>query len=721
MGLDKLALVSFRFPKPILVSWSIIILVMGSYALRLDTVLKDHGLYPNGQYAKVQEILASDFGIPDDPTMLLFEKEDTVTKAVFYQFIEQTLQRTQKLNGLDRVISPLKEAGLMRGNFAYALLSFSSPSYRMEKSLESLEESLPQHPHISVKMTGKSVVQRDVNRASHFDLAQAELIGIPLAFFVLWLVFRRLVIAMLPILIGVASVAIAMGLMFGMGLRMNMSNFVLNVIPMVGLALSIDFALMIVSRFREELQSRGAAEALTAAMRTAGRAVLYSSASIFLGLLSFVWIPLPMFSSIAYGAMTVLTVSMLLSFTLLPALLAVFLPALYKGRERTNAYFKQSFWHMISRFVMKKPALLGGIAASMLLGCLLPLRGIALAIPDATSLPLSYSSRLAADAYQKHFETPSTSRIWLVAEDKALFRDKADWLKAYALVEQLTSDRSVKEVDSVFSRSGMTPEQLYRIVQKPSSYKKYVAVLQPFVSGDHMLIGVTLAGEPSSKEARQWLRIWEQKQEPGGGRGAAASSLPFLLGGEAKYQQEVFDNIFANIGYVIAFLFISNFIVLFIAFRSVVVALKTIVMNLLSLGASFGILAWIFESGRLGMEPSSIAIMIPVFIFGLVFGISMDYGVFLLSRIYEEYRRTQNNEYAVLTGMASTSKIITSAAAIMIAVTAPFAFGEVVGVKQLGIGIATAIFIDATVVRMVLVPSLMSLLGKWNWWAPRWF
>lgn len=721
MGMDKLALVSFRFPKPILVSWTIIILVMGSYALRLDTVLKDHGLYPDGQYAKVQEILASDFGIPDDPTMLLFEKEDTVTKAAFHQFIEQTLQRTQKLNGLNRVISPLKESGLMQGNFAYALLSFSSPSYRMEKSLASLEENLPQHPHISVKMTGKSVVQRDVNRASHYDLAQAELIGIPLAFFVLWLVFRRLVIAMLPILIGVASVAIAMGLMFGMGLRMNMSNFVLNVIPMVGLALSIDFALMIVSRFREELQSRGAAEALTAAMRTAGRAVLYSSASIFLGLLSFIWIPLPMFSSIAYSAMTVLTVSMLLSFTLLPALLAVFLPALYKGRERTNAYLKQSFWLMISRFVMKRPALLGGIAASMLLGCLLPLRGIALAIPDATSLPLSYSSRLAADAYKEHFETPSTSRIWLVAEDKALFRDKANWFKVYALVQQLTSDRSVKGVDSVFSRSGMTPEQLYRIVQKPSSYKQFLAVLQPFVSGDHMLIGVTLAGEPSSKEARQWLRIWEQKQAQGGVRGVAASSLPFLLGGEAKYQQEVFDNIFANIGYVIAFLFISNFIVLFLAFRSVVVALKTIVMNLLSLGASFGILEWIFDSGRLGMEPSSIAIMIPVFIFGLVFGISMDYGVFLLSRIYEEYRRTQNNEYAVLTGLASTSKIITSAAAIMIAVTAPFAFGEVVGVKQLGIGIATAIFIDATVVRMILVPSLMSLLGKWNWWAPRWF
>jgi RND superfamily putative drug exporter len=227
-----------------------------------------------------------------------------------------------------------------------------------------------------------------------------------------------------------------------------------------------------------------------------------------------------------------------------------------------------------------------------------------------------------------------------------------------------------------------------------------------------MLIKVTIRGEPSSKEAMGWVENWGEQGQ--------SSKMFYLVGGEAKIQQEVFDAVFDNLGYVFLFIFVSNFIMLFAAFRSVLIAFKTILMNLLSLGASFGILAWVFEGGRLGMEPGSIAIMIPVFIFGLVFGISMDYGVFLVSRMYELYRQTQNNELAVLTGLASGSKTITAAAAIMIAVTAPFAFGEVVGVKQLGVGIVAAIFIDATVVRMILVPALMSMLGNWNWWAPRW-
>jgi RND superfamily putative drug exporter len=207
-----------------------------------------------------------------------------------------------------------------------------------------------------------------------------------------------------------------------------------------------------------------------------------------------------------------------------------------------------------------------------------------------------------------------------------------------------------------------------------------------------------------------WVRRWET--------GGEAGALPFLLGGEAKYQQEIFDDIFDNLIYVLLFILISNYVVLFIAFRSILIPLKTIFMNLLSLGASFGILAWLFEKGHFALEPSRIAIMIPVFIFGLAFGISMDYGVFLVSRIYEEYQRTQDNQRSVLVGLGSISKIINSAAAIMIAVTLPFAFGDVVGVKQLGIGIAAAIFIDATVIRLVLVPALMVILGKWNWWGP---
>jgi RND superfamily putative drug exporter len=692
--------------------WAIVLLLVGSQAFKLDSVLQDHGLYPeNGQYAKVQQMLASDFAKPESPVMLVFEKADGISKARFHSFIEQTLLQAKGLEGLTSMVSPLERQGMVRGNNAYALLSFRYPPYRMLPTLEQLDQRLPMYNGITVKVTGKSAVQADVNQASHYDLARAELIGIPLAFLILWLVFRSIAAALIPIVIGVTGVTTAMGIMYMLGTRIELSNFVLNVIPMVGLALSIDFALMVISRFREELsEGTPPAAALAQTMRTAGRAVFVSAASVFLGLLSFVWIPLPMFSSIALGAMTVVAVSLLLSFTLLPALLALCLPALRSNKAKAAS--RPAVWNGIVRFVMRRPAAIGLLAGGVLIVCLLPLSSMKVAIPDESSLPQSYDSRTAAEAYRTHFELPSTSKVWVIAEGQTGFRKQKDWSSAYALAKSLERDPSVIRVDSVFSELHLSPEQLLAIAQQPLQKKKYESVLKPFLQDNRMLLQVTIAGEPSSKAAMGWLRDWEKRAE--------ISPLTFSLGGEAKYQQEVFDLIFGSLRYVLLFLFVSNFIVLFVAFRSVLIAIKTIILNLLSIGAAFGILAWIFEEGRLGMEPSGIAVMIPVFICGLVFGISMDYGVFLVSRIYEEYRRTGDNEQSVITGLTSVSKIITSAAAIMIAVTAPFALGEVAGVKQLGIGIAAAIFIDATIIRMLLVPSLMSLLGKWNWWAPRW-
>lgn len=489
-----------------------------------------------------------------------------------------------------------------------------------------------------------------------------------------------------------------MGMMYWLGQEIELSNFVLNVIPMAGLALSIDFALVLVSRFREELHKQPATQALVTTMQTAGRAVLFSALSVFLGLTGILLIPLPMFSSIALGAMMVLTVSVLLSLTLVPSLLFLFWRAILAENKTLYNRKKKNVWHTVSLYVMRRPVRMGALASILLICWLLPLSKMELAIPDATSLPQGYSSRQAFEAYQTGFVSPNQTDVYIVVQGRRDALNKEDLLNIHSLVRKLQIDPDVDKVDSIFSS-----------LRQPSEMK-YEPAMEQYVKGNQMLIQVTLKGEPSSKEVRNWLRHWEGE--------AASSAVHFLLGGEAKYQQEVFDAIFQNIKYVLLFILVSNYIVLFIAFRSILIPLKTIAMNLLSLGASFGILSWIFREGQFGIEPGSIAIMIPVFIFGLVFGISMDYGVFMISRIFEIYQETRDNDYAVQEGLASIARIISSAAAIMIAVTVPFAFGEVIGVKQLGIGIAIAIFIDATVIRMILVPSLMKLLGKWNWWAP---
>jgi RND superfamily putative drug exporter len=710
MTLPKLAMISLRYPKTILLFWVMFFLCFGFYAPKLPTVLKDHGLISDGAFAQVEQTLASDFHIPANPVILVFEKNSKLDLQQFKRYMEQDLLSLRSMQGLSEIVSPLERDGMMQGDFAYGLLGFQQSPHEMKPVLHELQTRLPKHRDMTVKLTGKSVVQEDVNRASQHDLGKAESLGLPAAFLILWLAFGGMTSALIPIIVGVIGVTSTMGMMYWMGTRIDLSNFVLNVIPMVGLALSIDFALMMVSRFREEIHVRPAGQAIMTTMTTAGRAVLFSALSVFLGLMGILFIPLPIFSTIALGAMTVLSVSVLLTLTLVPALLNLWWPAIRAERRPLYTPSQSNFWFAMARFVMRRPVQMSLLAACILIACLLPLTKMKLAIPDATSLPEGYDSRAAFEAYQTYFDTQASSDLYLIAKGKTAQLTKSDWKNASTLIQKLERDPLVEGVDSVFSRLQTPYDQLYDISQNSNAIAKYERIFQAFVHENEMLVQVRLKGEPSSHQVMDWLRRWEKE--------GASGPLPFLLGGEAKYQQEIFDDIFDNLKYVLLFILVSNYVVLFIAFRSVLIPLKTILMNLLSLGASFGILAWLFEEGHFGFEPSRIAIMIPVFIFGLAFGISMDYGVFLVSRIYEEYQRTQNNNRSVLVGLASISKIINSAAAIMIAVTLPFAFGDVVGVKQLGIGIAAAIFIDATVIRLVLVPALMVILGKWNWWGP---
>ena len=515
---------------------------------------------------------------------------------------------------------------MLKGNFAYALLAFTNKSHEMMPVLDEIQNRLPNNRDISVKMTGKSVVQADVNRLSRNDFIKAERIGIPVAFLILCLAFGGIIPAMIPIAIGMIGVSGTMGILYMLGTQIELSNFVLNVIPMVGLALSIDFALLFVSRFREELQKESAELALITTMKTAGRAVLFSAVCIFLGLMGILFIPLPMFSTIAIGAMTVLTVSVGLTLTLVPALLSVLWPVIQAKSKPLPASRERNFWYSLSLFVMKRPVRMTLLASLLLISWFLPVTKMKVAIPDATSLPQSYDSRLAFEAYQSHFVSPDSSYVYIVAQGRTDDLTKDDWQNANRLIQKLAIDPNVQRVDSIFS------SLRHAIFQKPLLRAEYERLAQQFVNENKNAHPCYIKGRAKfQNKVRSWLRLMEQEGK--------SADLPYLLGGEAKYQQEVFDAIFHNIKFVLLFILISNYVVLFLAFRSILIPLKTILMNLLSLGASFGILVWIFEEGHFGMEPVSIAIMIPVFIFGLVFGISMDYGVFLVSRIFEVYQK----------------------------------------------------------------------------------
>jgi RND superfamily putative drug exporter len=331
-----------------------------------------------------------------------------------------------------------------------------------------------------------------------------------------------------------------------------------------------------------------------------------------------------------------------------------------------------------------------------------------LTVPGIDALPTSYESRKAYDVYQQEFfaeEEAEENKVVVVIETKKDVLEKSSLEDAESILEEIENDDQVHSVKSLFSASGIeeTDTLLAALSQKESPLRK---ATEAYVSGNKMLANVYLKDDLSSGEKQEWVRTWAEEDFP----------AKVYLGGTAKFEQEIFDEIYEKTPQGLALILISTFMILMVAFRSVLIPVKAILMNVLSLCATFGIVVWIFQEGHLISDPVSIALILPVFVFSLVFGLSMDYEVFLISRIHEYYQDTQNNDYATLTGLISTSKIISSAAAIMIVITGAFAFTGVMPVKQLGVGIALAIFIDASIVRMILVPALMKLLGDWNWW-----
>ncbi|NUU76578.1 MMPL family transporter [Paenibacillus xylanilyticus] len=728
MGYRSLAFLIGRYPRFIMISWVLIIGMSAVWAWKLPGIVQDHGLKRiHGDAHHVEAILKEDFGIPDDPVIVVYEKKTGTSSAEFRKWIGRHLQQIRTLPDMATIISPLEAGGsaMMRDDTAYALLDFDVPAHRMDVPIERLRSLVAADDAGFIRLTGKPVVQEDVNHLSFRDLERAEMVGLPIALLILCFAFRGLHAALIAVIMGIVGVVTAMGVTSLMGYYVELSNFVINVIPMVGMALSIDFALIILSRYREEMQrdqhhkAPDPYEILQRTLRTAGRAVLFSAACVLLGLLSLVWIRLPMFLSVSLGAMTVLVISVLLNVTLLPAILSLYAHRIFKRKKQYSfsaPQRKRSFWHRWFGTVMKQPVRMTMLGTGILLFCVLPVRQLEMAIPDATSLPARIESRQAAEDLKMVFGQKDVSSVDILIGGTGKQLTAAHWNTALQKVRDLLKDEDVLQIESVWGIQQKDRPGIGRTIRGTSTGREtnlQNSLLPLYVSEDTIRMVATIQGAPGSGQAADWLKRMKDRDAE-----QSDIEIPIRYGGEAAAQHEIIQEILGQLPKVMVFVIVSNYMVLLAAFRSLLIPIKAILMNLLSLTASFGALVLVFNQGHLGMEPAAIAIMIPVFIAGLVFGISMDYGVFMLSRIQEVYRRTGDSDQAVMQGLASTGRLITSAAAILLAVTVPFAFGDVEGVKQLGVGITAAVFIDVTVIRLLLVPALMKLMGKWNWWLP---
>ncbi|MCG7343150.1 MMPL family transporter [Sporosarcina sp. ACRSL] len=685
--------------KTIIIAWIVIFIAMAAFAIRLPGLLAGDGFRMDAEHEQVMKIASETFDLPAETMFVVFDNvaDDTISS---------TLANIEELDLTSEIVSPLENEEQYTKDVSYALLHFEDTDKDMSAVVTDIRKAIGDEE--GVVLTGRSAITKDINSASQRDLMKAEAIGLPIAIVVLLLAFGTVMASIVPLIVGVATVISAFGVLALVGGQMDLSIFVLNIIPMLGLALSIDFSLLFISRYREERLKSDVLEATATTIRTAGRSVIFSAFCVFIGLGAMFVIEVEIFQNIALGGMIVVGMAVLSSVTLLPSVLIVLGDRLNKGRILKVKENGSDRWRQFANAVIKRPIRIT-IGALLLLGiAVIPVKNMDVTIPQIDSLPPSYDTRASYELMDATFGLGNQSTVYLIADRDGGWSNTEGLHAMKALEEELSDDPLVDKLTTIFTASGVgSPKEWEQALQVPEIKTQLEPLFKSLVKGNQLMIPVTLQAKGTSEEAQQWARDWSEQTE-----------WDLLVGGAPKFNQEIFDEIFDNIWIALTIILVSTFIILMIAFRSILIPLKAILMNVVGLAATFGILVYIFQYGHFGLHPGTIALIIPVIVFSLVFGLSMDYEVFLISRMQEEYANTIDNDHSTVEGLATTSKIITSAALIMIVLTGAFAFTDVMPVKQIGVGIAIAVAIDATIIRLLLVPSLMKLFGKWNWWMP---
>ena len=588
---------------------------------------------------------------------------------------------------------------------------------------------LPRGGEFDVMVTGNPALDYDVRTISAEDTESSEERVLPVTLVVLVIAFGALVAATLPIIVGVVAITIALGLVTIAAEFQTMSVFVLNITTMVGLGVGIDYSLLIVTRFREEL-NRGLspADAAVRTIETAGSAVVTSGLTVVVGFAALVTTPLTETRSVGIGGLIVVSVAVLLATTLLPAVLAV----LGRNIDRPKWLAKllvrihaPSGWERWARWLGHRPwrAIAGGGIALAILT--LPLTQIRIGLPARNWFPPQSESGQGLAALRDMGASGVIHPIRIVVQlpegQSVLAGRRLPGLKV--LSDSMRKDPRVREVRGVATlRPGMSTLQLAMFYSEPEAVRdRYPEFFNAYLSADRRttLIDV-IAADTVSLTGMMDLARHARRITKGGLRGMQGADI--VVGGFAATSVDLQHDLLKRFPAIVGMILGVTAIMLFIAFRSLLVPLKAVVLNCLSVGAAFGVTVLVFQHGYggslFGLEgpTEAIFVVVPVLVFATVFGLSMDYEVFLLTRIKEVFDKTGRNDHATMEGLSATASTITFAAAIMIAVFGVFAFSRVLAVQFIGFGLALAVLLDATLIRMVLVPAIMHIAGRWNWW-----
>ncbi|TDC67898.1 MMPL family transporter [Actinomadura sp. GC306] len=642
---------------------------------------------PGSESAKATEIAERDLGRDAADVVILYEGAMTVEDPAYRTAVEQALtalprDKVAEVTTYWTTRAPRLISDDRRATYAVLELAGADQDAR-QAAYEAVEDDLSRvGGGLTAKVGGPVGTETAVNGRVSADIGRAEAMAIPVLLVLLVLIFGGLVSASMPLLVGGLAILGSFTALHALTYVTDVSIFAVNITTFLGLGLAIDYGLFMVSRFREELarDGRSTEDALAATMATAGRTVAVSGVTVAVSLSGLLLFDQQFLVSMGYGGIATVLVCMVGALTVLPALLAVLgpkvnaLPIRRRGRRPSRGW-----WGRVARSVMRRPVLYATATVALLLALGAPFLGINWGGMDAKVMPEGAEARVVAETLEARFPGNATSPIEAVVTG--------------------TSDRAAIQAYGD------------RLASLPGAADATVTG----AAGTTARIALTYGADPNSGTARDLVRAVRDVPPPAGAQ--------VHVGGPTAEVVDSLDDIGATMPWLALLVGGATFVLLFLAFGSVLLPLKAIVMNMLSLSATFGAVVLIFQDGHLSgllgfTATGSIAPAMPILMLAMLFGISMDYEVFLLSRVREQYDLTGDNTAAVAAGVQRTGAIITSAALLFIVVIGAFATSGISFIKMVGVGMVIAIVLDATVVRGLLVPAMMRLMGRANWWAP---
>jgi putative drug exporter of the RND superfamily len=701
----------------------VVVAVLGGYLL--GTKMLTDAEQGNGETARAQQILAdADFATPAGESVLVQSRSLTTKDPAFRAAIQDVLGRLGRRSEVANVRSPLAPGatGQISKDGHSALVQFDmkgkalTADERVEPVLETVAAVQATHRSFLIEQFGQASATKALNDTIGDDFKKAETLTVPVTLVILLIAFGSLIAAGLPVMLAFTGVLAAIGVNALLSHVFHSSDATNSVILLVGMAVGVDYSLFYLKREREEhaggLDSK---QSLARASATSGQAVLVSGATVLIAMAGMLFAGSKIFGSIGIGTMIVVASTMVGSITVLPALLgklgdrvdrsviASSIAWASRGRVRSSSLRllprlkrhdgESRFWNAVLRPVLRFPALAAASSAALLIVLALPVFGLHTKLLSFTDLPQSLSIVRTYEHVQKAFPGSSTPAVVVV--------------KA-ADVTSPTVSAGIRDLEAKALASGEARQPIAVSVNPSRTVAR---------------VEIPIAGQGENTAALHALQTLRKQVIP-----TSIGQVPgaeVAVTGETAGSHDFNETTSSRAPIVFAFVLGLAFVLLLLTFRSIVVPIKAIVLNLLSVGAAYGILVWIFQDGHLeGLlnfkSNGGIVTWLPLFLFVVLFGLSMDYHVFILSRVKELVDRGMRTEDAVAQGIRTTASTVTAAAAVMVAVFAVFATLRSLDMKQLGVGLAVAVLIDATLIRGVLLPATMKLLGRWNWYLPRW-